>query len=144
MVKICASDEDPAKHLLEYLRKIETEKQKAEADFVSREEMEQFSQRKRKWAGERNPENEKRTEIGETEPEAQKLAKIEKKNRNLKEKLKVCEREREIALNALQQQTEHFNQEQTRRRELEEKVEQLELMLELAKSEKKGSPMNSK
>lgn len=146
LVEAQTGSEDPAKHLLEYLRKIENEKQRAQADFLSREEMEQFSQRKHKSREDKMRPNGEQEALGKmgTDNYTQKMLKIEKKNRGLKEKLRVCEREREIALNALQQQAEHFSREKTRRKKLEEKVEELELLLELEKSEKKGQATSSK
>ena len=72
----------------------------------------------------------------ELEEQSQLVKRLEKKNRNMKERLKICEREREIALNALQQQTEHLNIEKAKRKKLEEDVEQMEMMLDLKKSTK--------
>jgi hypothetical protein len=71
--------------------------------------------------------------------DAQDMKRLEKKLRQIKEKLKICEREREIALNALQQQTEHLNIEKKKRKKLEEEVENLEMMLDLKQSENRTS-----
>lgn len=60
---------------------------------------------------------------------------LQKKAKMLKEKLKICERERQIALSALQQHTDHLHLEKQKRKKLEEKVGQLELMLELGRGE---------
>lgn len=65
-----------------------------------------------------NSESEKRLE--------EKNFRLGKEIKYLREKLKICEREREIALNALQQQTEHFWNEREKRKKIQSKLDQME------------------
>lgn len=108
------------------------------ADFMMKKEIDQYSEMRYyqniHQAMEGQVKSNNRMEDEEKSDEKVKIQKLEKKNKNLKEKLKICEREREIALNALHQQTEHFSREKNKRKELQEKTDHLEMMLEIAKS----------
>ena len=122
-------------------QKLQIVEEEDQADFMTKKEMQQYSERKYYESTHLSSENQFQSNQRKASPDYKdengKINKLEKKNKNLKEKLKICEREREIALNALQQQTEHFSREKDKRKQLQEKVDHLEMMLEIAHSRQK-------
>jgi hypothetical protein len=132
--------------LFNYLKNLETAKQHETLEFLSKQDIQKLSENKLKESQQFSSEsrfasNRRSQDIND---QNNKIVKVQKKNKSLKEKLKICEREREIALNALQQQTEHFNREQKQRKKLEEQVEQLETLLEMQHLKKNDENENGK
>jgi hypothetical protein len=134
----------PKEEINNYLKNLENSKQNESLEFLTKNEIKRLSENQLKNSEQfsMEPRYTSHRIPRDIEDQSSTILKMKKKNRNLKEKLKICEREREIALNALQQQTEHFNREQVQRRKLEEQVEQLEMLLESEHSKANDSNEN--